>query len=1581
MSFKKYVLAVICSITVSAISSNLLAQTPVDGTWISTATGDWTDPLNWLDGHIAGESGSRAHFETIDVPSGGIMVHLNSTPTIGRLYFGDTNPSTAGGWTIDDQTYGWLNLAINGATPVISVDSLGGTSVVEFNAPVYSTGGLGLTKLGNGPLILSKQSSYAITGPISLDAGMLKITGVDDPFDWTSSLTVSGTLDLDGHSQTTSAVITNADTGVVTSGIVLNGTVQNATLVNIGIHPTTSLGMPFDARSGTVSANLTENLAYGLSVGLTKTTGGTLTLSGTNSYTGGTIINDGALIFDNVNSVPTTGTITANAGMVRFNAPGLVLPAASVILNSTVGAENTAAGTLAATGPYTTLAGWLGSGKIASGATGSIALTGNSSESVNMGSYTGYGSLGLGAVGNVTYTGTLTPAANTYYLGGGGGILTIPGTNALINNGATPRDVIIKGNGTVELSGSNNYTGGTTLAGGLLKIGNINSIGGSSTALNFNGGLLEVDSSSLSIDSNAVNWSTFNGGFVVDEGVTFNLNHTISGGTNLHKGGAGTLNLAGTCSYTVSQGIIVDSGTVYVAPGATVNAALTMDFFNGGGSGHIIIGTPGTSATTALQVTGGNASLWTGHINFGGGYGGNSTVDIYGTNTTVGTLLGENLVSVGGWGTSTAVVNLYDSVLLKTRHLKVGAYHNTNATINMYNNSKLDLSGLGGDCHIAYYLNPSDPNAGGAMNMYDSSKTKIRADFYVGGMGNAALNMTGTSSSSRTTLIAGGVLYASAWAYWDGIYTIGNTSQINIGQNASLAANGIRLAGADAFDSPSVSTMNLTGDAKVYVGAVTNDTNWNITGQTSYATVTLTAGSYNSATININALDNGSAVMTAGAMNIGDGYSYNEQEANGEVNIGGHGTLTLNGTLTLGVGGGARGVLNATGNSTVTANAIIISAGGYGGERYISVSENANVKTTGDLTLGNISWPMLISNSSIPVEVDGNVYLNGGRIECSGIKTTAVAGGLKVPTGTITFNGGAIFSTAANTSFMSGISNVYISTYGGTIENYNDIGIPQPLLTDPVLGGGTDGGLRKGGNNKLTLSGANTYNGGSIINGGVLEFANAGALPGAGLIIANIGGALQASGPSSTVSAWLASGKIDTTSTGAIALTANEGAISMGSYTTLSLGAVGEVTYTGTLTPTGAVYYLGGGGGTLIMSNTNALITGYSLVVGNGGGGTVVLSANNNYDGGTTLNNGTLAYTNDASIGGASSAITFSGGNLRVPVGTTSMGTHVINWSTFNGGFDVPDATTLTISDNIEGVGHVSKLGGGVLALNGTASTYSGGTNLYGGTLAYATDASIGGASSTITFNGGFLRTPVGTTNMGSHVINWTNFNGGFDVQDGDTLTISNNISGSGSLMKAGGGILVLSGTNTISTTSIYSGIVSIASPTNIGNNINIQGGLLQVTDTTLTPNLNGKTLNSTTFTGGFDVADSGTLTISQDIGGAGAFAKAGGGTLALTGDLTYTGDTSVWAGSLEVGELTASANVNINDNANMSAEKVVTGTLTIGAGAKLTIKALPGSQQLAGGGMHAVPEPSTWIMLSIAALGLLGAAWRRRNS
>jgi autotransporter-associated beta strand protein len=106
---------------------------------------------------------------------------------------------------------------------------------------------------------------------------------------------------------------------------------------------------------------------------------------------------------------------------------------------------------------------------------------------------------------------------------------------------------------------------------------------------------------------------------------------------------------------------------------------------------------------------------------------------------------------------------------------------------------------------------------------------------------------------------------------------------------------------------------------------------------------------------------------------------------------------------------------------------------------------------------------------------------------------------------------------------------------------------------------------------------------------------------------------------------------------------------------------------------------------------------------------------------------------------------------------------------------------------------------------------------------------------------------------------------------------------------------------------------------------------------------------------------------------------KSGAGTMSVTVDSTYTGNTTVNAGTLDILNLnTPNAAVLVTGAETvLSASSIVSNTLTIGAGAKVVIKPLTGGQLSGAASLKSVPEPSTWAMLMLTIMGL-GIYWRR---
>ena len=212
--------------------------------------------------------------------------------------------------------------------------------------------------------------------------------------------------------------------------------------------------------------------------------------------------------------------------------------------------------------------------------------------------------------------------------------------------------------------------------------------------------------------------------------------------------------------------------------------------------------------------------------------------------------------------------------------------------------------------------------------------------------------------------------------------------------------------------------------------------------------------------------------------------------------------------------------------------------------------------------------------------------------------------------------------------------------------------VPQWAVS--LLGGSF--GIVKFDSGTLYLGGCNSYTGGTTIAAGNLVFMTTAAISASGKILIQSGAALNATGAYATVQAWPASGAIDPSSSGAIAVGGNDNEhINFAGYNSLCLGAVaGGATFSGTITPTNNVYRLGGGG-PLTVTASLPDAAGTELVVS----GAVTLAASNTYTGGTkvltcsTLELGqrTSLYNANTGTWTAANIVVNSGATLTLAVG------------------------------------------------------------------------------------------------------------------------------------------------------------------------------------------------------------------------------------------------------------------------------------------------------------------------------------------
>lgn len=344
---------------------------------------------------------------------------------------------------------------------------------------------------------------------------------------------------------------------------------------------------------------------------------------------------------------------------------------------------------------------------------------------------------------------------------------------------------------------------------------------------------------------------------------------------------------------------------------------------------------------------------------------------------------------------------------------------------------------------------------------------------------------------------------------------------------------------------------------------------------------------------------------------------------------------------------------------------------------------------------------------------------------------------------------------------------------------------------------------------------------------------------------------------------------------------------------------------------------------------------GAQFALGKTGTGTLTLTGDNFYTGGTTIAGGTLQLGN----GGISGSIT---GDI------TNNATLTVNRS--NG---------TSLGGVISGTGQLIKLGGGILALLGN-NTYTGGTTISAGTLRVGNGATSGsivgdvvnngvlqfnrfdsigfngvisgtgsvtklgnnamilGGDNTYTggttISGGYLQ--VGNGGTGGSIVGDVVNNGTLEFARSDAHTFSGAISGTGNLISFGGsagsGVFTMTGTNT------YTGGTTVSR------------GTLQIGDGGTSGSIVGDVTNNATLA--FNRSDA--TSFGGAISGGGDLIKRGAGNLSLTGVSSYTGATTVEAGTLGVnGSIASSSLTTVNAGAALGGNGTV-GTTLINGGA-----------------------------------------------
>ncbi len=122
--------------------------------------------------------------------------------------------------------------------------------------------------------------------------------------------------------------------GTITAGgLIFNAATSGSYLLSGG---TLTLG----GSTPTITTNVNAEIASAIAgtAGLTKDGSGVLTLSGTNTFTGGLKINAGIVSFSTGGNLPTSSSITLNGGTLRFTGTSAYVPINRALVVGTSGA-------------------------------------------------------------------------------------------------------------------------------------------------------------------------------------------------------------------------------------------------------------------------------------------------------------------------------------------------------------------------------------------------------------------------------------------------------------------------------------------------------------------------------------------------------------------------------------------------------------------------------------------------------------------------------------------------------------------------------------------------------------------------------------------------------------------------------------------------------------------------------------------------------------------------------------------------------------------------------------------------------------------------------------------------------------------------------------------------------------------------------------------------------------------------------------------------------------------------------------------------------------------------------------------
>lgn len=1012
--------------------------------------------------------------------------------------------------------------------------------------------------------------------------------------------------------------------------------------------------------------------------------------------------------------------------------------------------------------------------------------------------------------------------------------------------------------------------------------------GGTSFIVNSAGNITQTINNNFTLHQNSVDVTGSGNltlGGSITKGGTWNPFLQMNGTGVLTLNGAGSMNIGGsTNAYQFNSGTVVLAKSVAGAfnpAGVTINGstvklaaadqlksgALTLNagILDLNGFDSQTSASPGSlAAAPSLNGVGGLI-----------------------TNNTAGT--GTNFLVIGS-ATSTSV---YGGTINDGATAKVGVTVNDNGP----NQNLLILSGRNNYSGGTTIKSQSTADRAATLSIADVAN--------IGSSGNRSLTFIGNSAAAETVLQLTGTAVTNSNQFDALTFTSGKgvsfdvadtNNTFTLGQNA--AGGNITMGGAGILQKRGAGTLVIAGNLS-YTGAT------NLLGGTLKIDVQSGGALASTSALGLGGGDlyllgkaTGITTQTLGAVTMGlrnfNFAGVGASKITVDASTGSGTTLSL-GSLANSTQNGSTLNIKVGSNAMVTTTTISVTNNLLGNGRVVftdasNVVEFANISATGGATR-----TIQAATYTVGLPTSGSTTLNYSQSDNASVTGDATVNALKLTTTTtgqaLTIDPGQTLALTSGGLLFTGANDYSIS--GGTLKSntatdsdliIHHYGAGNLTIGSVIANGAGASTLTKAGTGTLVLSGANTYSGLTLVNGGTLSISSDSNIGGTNGTFANL--------TSATNSA--------------------------------------SVTYTGSL-PTGF-----GVGSTMLGRTVTAINTGTSTITLSGNANTALSGGTASWafvgigtSGNASFNYGSShLWLNSGGVLQATSSFSLQQSNAGGTAGTTTAN-RAVTIGTGGGGFDVTGANTLTIPGNISASGMITKSGTGTLVLGGS-NGITGGLTINDGTVQLANASALGSVATSNLIFGSGSTAKLQLNNNDAKVTSLVSSNTNAIVENGSatagtkTLTVYNGADntyagklqngGTGllALAKTGGGTLTLTGTNTYTgPTTISNGTLSVGTIGNGGvagnlgqatataTNIVFAGGTLQYTGANATSN-RAFTINAGT-TATIDTANNLSFAGATGTATTGALTKTGAGMLTLTGTNTYTGATSVTGGILRI--------------------------------------------------------------------------------